>query len=69
MEESLFNFLFILLGFLNITHGQYGLFEYKGSPFSSVVTSPQLLEMCEEFEDFRDDDVIVLTFPKAGKYL
>lgn len=55
------------IGLLTVTDGQYGVFEYKGIPHSSAVHSHELLKMCEEFDDFRDDDVLILSYPKTGE--
>lgn len=49
-----------------MTDGQYGIFDYDGLRCSSTLQSPELLQLCEEFDDFRESDVIILSYPKTG---
>jgi hypothetical protein len=53
-------------GWLTVTNGQYGMFDYKGLPLSSVAQSVQQIEMWQTFDDFREDDLVILTYPKTG---
>lgn len=56
----------ILAGLVPLTNGQYGIFEHRGHVWCSMPTSKERLDAASAFEDFREDDVVVLTYPKAG---
>jgi len=48
--------------------GQRDYYEYDGLPMTAYVSPPALVKFATEYDGFREDDLIVYTYPKAGKY-
>ena len=56
-----------ILGLVEVTDQQIGIFDYKGWRWSYAVHSPELLDALEDYDDFGESDVVVFTFPKTGQ--
>ena len=64
--SHIYIFLFVE-GLLTTKHGIIGHFTYEDLPFTSLMSHPKLIENQRKYVNFRPDDVVVLTYAKAGK--
>lgn len=58
---------FVISGKLTCKYGFYGYYLYKGVPFTELIHYPEKMTECEKYDQFRDDDVYILTYPKSGQ--
>lgn len=58
--------LFICTGLLPVTDHQYGTYDYEGVNMGGPAYSRKSVDNARNYEKFRPDDVLVLTFSKAG---
>ena len=56
----------MLLGLMNTKYGIAGYFEYKGIPHCTFFHSPERCAAATEYNNFRSDDVLLVTYPKGG---
>ena len=48
-------------------HNIIGYFNYKGLHLSNVVDIKERLEACADYDNFKPDDVVLMTYPKTGE--
>ena len=53
-------------GKMGSEHCVYGHFLYKGIPLTELIHWKEKLAAIENYDQFRDDDVFILTYPKSG---
>ena len=44
-----------------------GYFNYKGLHLSNVFNNKKRLEACADYDNFKPDDVVLMTYPKTGE--
>lgn len=54
-------------GIIKVSDGQFSMFEHNGQPFCRVYQSNRMIEAVANYDNFFPDDVIVFTYPKAGR--
>ena len=54
-------------GLLAVVDHQYGAFDFKGLRLASFIHDRSLVEQTQTFDEFRPDDVIIMTYPKTGE--
>jgi len=67
--QLLFNKIRIYFGLIPTKHDIVGHFMYGDLPCSSLVHPPSLLANQKKYNNFRPDDLAVLTYAKAGTHL
>ena len=59
--------MYLLVGLIEVKHSLLGYYKYKDLICSKTLLVEERLKALEEFEEFRDDDIVVLTYPKTGQ--
>ncbi|KAF6021209.1 hypothetical protein EB796_020484 [Bugula neritina] len=64
--NSWINYAKLKLGLIKEKHGIIGYFQYEGLPLSSTIHNEDVMKSIKDYDDFKPDDVILVTYPKTG---
>jgi len=54
------------VGLIKEKHGIMGYFQYEGLNLSSTIHNADVMKSIRDYDDFKPDDVILVTYPKTG---
>ena len=59
--------IFMIPGLISVKHNVIGYFMYEDLPCSSLSHHPKRLANQRKYDNFRPDDLVLITYAKAGK--